>query len=73
MNTRIFRLLRFWPPYLGAGVRVVEFDPGLTHMKIAMKLRFWNRNYVGTHLGGSLYSMVDPFYMLMLMHNLGRG
>lgn len=37
-----------------------------------MKLRFWNRNYVGTHFGGSLYSMVDPFYMLMLIENLGR-
>lgn len=36
-----------------------------------MKLRLWNRNYVGTHFGGSLYSMVDPFYMLMLIENLG--
>jgi hypothetical protein len=37
-----------------------------------MKLRFWNRNYVGTHFGGSLYSMTDPFYVLMLIENLGR-
>jgi len=36
-----------------------------------MRLRFWNRNYVGTHYGGSLYSMTDPFYMLMLMDKLG--
>lgn len=39
---------------------------------VEMKLRPWNRNYVGTHYGGSLYSMTDPFYMLMLMENLGR-
>ena len=39
---------------------------------VEMKLRIWNQNYVGTHYGGSLYSMADPFYMLMLMHNLGR-
>jgi glyoxylase I family protein len=38
---------------------------------VEMKLRPWNRNYVGTHFGGSLYSMTDPFYMLMLIHNLG--
>jgi len=38
-----------------------------------MPLRFYNRNYVGTHFGGSLYSMVDPFYMLMLMNILGPG
>jgi len=37
-----------------------------------MKLRWWNANYVGTHFGGSLFAMTDPFYMLMLMANLGR-
>jgi hypothetical protein len=36
-----------------------------------MKLRFWNSNYVGTHFGGSLYSMCDPFYMIMVLENLG--
>ena len=30
-----------------------------------------NRNYVGTHFGGSLFAMTDPFYMLMMMRNLG--
>ena len=38
-----------------------------------MKLHWWNANYVGTHYGGSLYSMADPFYMLMLLENLGKG
>ncbi len=37
-----------------------------------MVLRFWNRNYVRTQFGGSLYSMTDPFIMLMLMENLGK-
>ena len=39
---------------------------------VEMKLRFWNANYVGTHFGGSLFAMTDPFYMLMLIANLGR-
>jgi hypothetical protein len=26
---------------------------------------------VGTHFGGSLYAMTDPFFAIMLMHNLG--
>jgi len=39
---------------------------------VEMKLRWWNANYVGTHFGGSLFAMTDPFYMLMLMANLGR-
>jgi hypothetical protein len=37
-----------------------------------MKLRWYNRNYVGTHFGGSLAAMTDPFYMLMLIHILGN-
>ncbi len=36
-----------------------------------MGLRWYNRNYVGTHFGGSLYSMIDPFYMLMVMNVMG--
>ena len=41
-------------------------------LKVSMGLHWYNRNYVGTHFGGSLYSMVDPFYMLMVMNVLGR-
>lgn len=40
--------------------------------EIQMKLRWWNKNMVGSHFGGSLMSMSDPFYMLLLMQNLGR-
>ena len=40
-------------------------------MRVEMRLRPWNRNAVGTHFGGSLYSMVDPWYMLLLMRILG--
>jgi len=32
----------------------------------------FNRNYVGTHFGGSLFSMTDPFYMLILSKKLGK-
>jgi acyl-coenzyme A thioesterase PaaI-like protein len=38
---------------------------------VEMPLRFYNRNYVGTHFGGSLSAMTDPFYMLMVIKNLG--
>ncbi len=65
------RLVNFYPPYLGAGVRVRSVSPDFRHLRVEMALRWYNRNYVGTHFGGSLYSMVDPFLMLMLMHVLG--
>jgi hypothetical protein len=37
-----------------------------------MKMRWYNRNYVKTHFGGSLYAMTDPFFMVMLIHILGK-
>jgi acyl-coenzyme A thioesterase PaaI-like protein len=63
------RTINRWPPFLGAGIRVRRF--GTNAVDVEMRLRFWNRNYVGTHFGGSLYSMTDPFFMLMLIDNLG--
>lgn len=71
--SRLRLLLNLYPPYLGAGVRVRRMTPDMREIDVEMRLRWYNRNYVGTHFGGNLYSMVDPFYMLMLMHNLGPG
>jgi hypothetical protein len=69
---RLRRWVNFWPPFLGAGIRVVHIAPDMKAVDVEMKLRWWNANYVGTQFGGSLYAMTDPFYMLMLMANLGR-
>jgi acyl-coenzyme A thioesterase PaaI-like protein len=68
---RLLRLMRFYPPYLGAGVHVTAVDQGLRWIEVAMELTAWNRNYVGTHFGGSLYAMCDPFYMFLLIERLG--
>jgi hypothetical protein len=67
----IRRLVNFWPPFLAAGIRVKRWDKDWRAIDVEMPLHFWNANFVGTHYGGSLYSMVDPFYMLMLIENLG--
>ena len=73
MNARRLRLLlSLYPPLWGAGIAVRRVSPDFRQVDVEMKLRVWNRNYVGTHYGGSLYSMTDPFYMLMLVENLGR-
>ena len=68
----LIRLLNLYPPYLGAGVRV-RVTPDFRTFDVRMRLRWWNRNYVGTQFGGSLYTMCDPFYMLILLDALGRG
>ncbi|MCX4198124.1 DUF4442 domain-containing protein [Methylobacterium organophilum] len=64
--------MNFYPPYIGAGVRVRHISADMRLVQVKMVLRWYNRNYVGTQFGGSLYSMVDPFFVLMLMENLGR-
>lgn len=68
----LLRLMNVYPPFLGAGVRV-RADADLRTFEVRMALHRWNRNYVGTHFGGSLYTMCDPFFMLILMEALGRG
>jgi hypothetical protein len=68
----VLKLINFWPPFLGSGIRVKKISPDLTSVDVEMKMRFWNKNYVGSHYGGSLFSMTDPFLMLMLINNLGR-
>ena len=67
----LLRFINYWPPFLGAGIRVDSMSADFFEVKVSMKLKFWNRNYVNTHYGGSLYSMTDPFYMLMLIQILG--
>ena len=66
----MLRLVNIWPPLAAAGIHV-RWGADMKSADVEMKLRWWNRNFVGTHYGGSLYSMTDPFYMLMLIKNLG--
>jgi acyl-coenzyme A thioesterase PaaI-like protein len=69
--SRLRRTLAFWPPFLFAGIRVVRLDDDFRHVRVELRERWFNRNYVGTHFGGSLFAMTDPFWMIMLMQRLG--
>ena len=71
-KSSLLKLYNFWPPLLGASIGVKEISDDFRHAVITLKERPWNRNPNGTHYGGSIYSMTDPFYMMMLMENLGR-
>lgn len=63
--------MKWWPPFLGAGIRVRNLSDDFREAVVELKLGRLNRNYVGTHFGGSLYAMTDPFFMIMLLRNLG--
>lgn len=66
-------LMNLWPPFIGAGIHVERLSPDYTEAVVRMRLGLLNRNYMGTHFGGSLYAMTDPFFALLVMHQLGRG
>jgi len=66
------KLINFYGPFLGAGVKLEKMSEDYRYAKVSMPLTFYNKNYMGTQFGGSLYSMTDPWYMLMLIKNLGK-
>lgn len=66
-------LFGLYAPFLGAGIRVQHVSPTLDRIRVRMPLRWWNQNLLGTHFGGSLYAMCDPFFPWMLMEQLGPG
>ncbi|MBU6375117.1 MAG: DUF4442 domain-containing protein [Bdellovibrionales bacterium] len=65
------KLVNYWPPFLGSGIRVRRMTADFRLIEVELRQSWFNTNYVGVHFGGSLYAMTDPFYMLMLIENLG--
>lgn len=66
------RVLNLWPPFLFAGIRVMNVTTDFRRAEVELRQRPWNRNYVGTHFGGSLFAMTDPFWMLLALNRLGN-
>ena len=74
MKAKTLRLLmNLWPPFFFTGIRVTRLDEDFRAADVELRRGLLNRNIMGTHFGGSLFAMTDPFYMVMLMHVLGPG
>jgi len=69
---KLRRIVNFWPPFFFSGIRVLEIADDWRYARVRLKLGRFNRNYVGTHFGGSLFAMTDPFWMILVMECLGR-
>lgn len=65
------RLMNLWPPFLCNGIRVLHIADDWTEARVVLRLRPWNRNYVGSQFGGNLFAMTDPFWMVLALHRLG--
>lgn len=65
------RAMNFYAPLRGANIRVHHISANFDEVEVHMPLTRRNKNIMGTHFGGSLYAMADPFFMLILMKRLG--
>lgn len=66
------RGLNVWPPFRFAGIRVIDIQPGFRGATVELRLTPLSRNYMGTQYGGSMFSMTDPFWTILVSQNLGR-
>jgi acyl-coenzyme A thioesterase PaaI-like protein len=66
------RLLNLWPPFFFNSIRLLSLDDDYTEARVVLRLRPWNHNYVRTQFGGNLFAMADPFWMLLILHHLGK-
>ncbi|WP_439489476.1 YiiD C-terminal domain-containing protein [Algoriphagus sp.] len=69
---RLIRFINWYPPFLFSGIRVVDYAEDFSRFRTRLKLTWYNRNLVGTAFGGSLYSMCDPFFMFIILIQLGE-
>ena len=65
--------MNLWPPLLFSGIHITRMDDDFRAVDVELRERFYTRNYVGCHFGGSLFAMTDPFWMMMVMRNLDRS
>lgn len=65
--------LKLFPAWRGTGATVTYIADDFRELRVKLPLSWRTRNYVGSIFGGSLYSAVDPWYMILLIQILGRG
>jgi len=68
----LVRGMHWWGPFRSPGIHLRRMTDDFREGEAELRLGWLNRNIAGAHFGGSLFAMTDPFYMLMLMQNLGR-
>lgn len=62
----------WWPCIWCTGGKVEFIAADYKELHVSIKLNIRTRNRVGTVYGGSIYSSVDPYFMLLLMEVLGK-
>ncbi|MCS7204254.1 MAG: DUF4442 domain-containing protein [Leptospiraceae bacterium] len=61
-----------YPVFWTLGIKVTDITKDYRYVRVEMPLFFYNKNYVGSHFGGALFALTDPFLMYMFLKILGR-
>ncbi|GAA1850593.1 DUF4442 domain-containing protein [Microbacterium koreense] len=64
--------MSLWAPNLWSGIRVRRFADDWTSATVELHVNLITRNYVKTAFGGSMSAMTDPYFFMLVMHQLGR-
>ncbi|MGD8201925.1 DUF4442 domain-containing protein [Ornithinimicrobium sp. W1679] len=73
-DARVLRVgMNVWPPFLFSGIHVQHIAGDFREVAVRLRHTPLTSNYVGTQFGGSIFAMCDPFWMLMVLRNLGPG
>ena len=63
--------LNAWPTFAAQRIQVDEIADDWSRAVISMRVGPDNGNYFGTAFGGSLFSMIDPFVVVLAAKQLG--
>jgi acyl-coenzyme A thioesterase PaaI-like protein len=64
--------MSLWLPNLCNGIRVRRFADDWTNVTVELHVNVFTRNYVKTAFGGAMSAMTDPYFFMLVMHQLGR-
>ena len=65
------RRMNLWAPLRYSGIVVTHISPDFTHLRAKLRNLPYTRNMNGSQFGGSLLSITDPIYSVMLLGALG--
>ena len=63
--------MSLWAPNFFSGIRIHRFSEDWTRATVKLHINVFTRNYVGTAFGGSMSAMTDPYFFMLVMHQLG--
>ncbi|MEN0059559.1 MAG: DUF4442 domain-containing protein [Bdellovibrio sp.] len=65
------RIMNIYPMFMGTGGKITFLSGDYKKATLQLKLNMWTYNYVGTIFGGSQFSALDPFHMVLLLRVIG--